>query len=106
MLIFLLAGDDTTVIAFTFALHVLGQHPQWHERIRAADAEQLAYTTMVLKGFPFGGPRARVGQYFSMLEAAILLSVIVRDHELTSLTADEPLAPRITLHPGGPVASS
>jgi cytochrome P450 len=55
---------------------------------------------------PFGaGPRACIGQYFSMLEAAILLSVIVRDHELTSLPGHVPLAPRITLHPAGPVVS-
>jgi cytochrome P450 len=188
VLIFLLAGHDTTAIALTFALHLLGQHPEEQERVRAeaaavggrtpgaADVEQLAYTTMVLKEamrlyppawgfgrrnsaddevgghrvpggadilvspwvthrhpgfwdeperfdperfspgresarhkhayFPFGaGPRACIGQYFSMLEAAILLSVIVRDHELTSLTGHVPLAPRITLHPAGPVVS-
>jgi len=188
VLIFLLAGHDTTAIALTFALNLLGQHPEEQERVRAeaaalggrtpgaADVEQLAYTTMVLKEamrlyppawgfgrrnsaddevgghrvpggadilvspwvthrhpgfwdeperfdperfspgresarhkhayFPFGaGPRACIGQYFSMLEAAILLSVIVRDHELTSLTGHVPLAPRITLHPAGPVVS-
>ena len=40
-----------------------------------------------------------------MLEATILLAVIVRDHELTSLADRVPLAPRITLHPAGPVLS-
>jgi cytochrome P450 len=56
--------------------------------------------------FPFGaGPRACIGQYFSMLEAAILLAVVVRDHELTSLSDHVPLAPRITLHPAAPVPS-
>jgi hypothetical protein len=29
----------------------------------------------------------------------------VCDHELTSLTGHVPLAPRITLHPAGPVVS-
>lgn len=188
VLIFLLAGHDTTALALTFALHLLGHHPDKQERVRAevaalggrtpgaADVEQLAYTAMVLKEamrlyppawgfgrrnsaddeigghhvprgaeivvspwvthrhpgfwdeperfdperftpereaerhkhayFPFGaGPRACIGQYFSMLEATILLAVLVRDHELASLTDRVPLAPRITLHPAAPVPS-
>jgi cytochrome P450 len=189
VLIFLLAGHDTTAIALTFALHLLGHHPDAQARVRAevaevvgdrtpgaADVERLGYTTMVLKEamrlyppawatgrrvaagdelggytippgaevmvspwvthrhpefweaperfdperftpeaeaarhrhayFPFGaGPRACIGQYFSMLEATILLAVIVRDHELTSVDDRVPLAPRITLHPGAPVLS-
>ena len=40
-----------------------------------------------------------------MLEATILLAVLVRDHELESLTDRVPLAPRITLHPAAPVPS-
>jgi cytochrome P450 len=187
ILIFLLAGHDTTAIALTFALHLLGLHRGAQRRVRdevdavlgdraptADDVESLPYTTMVLKEamrlyppawglgrrtgegdsidgydippgsdvavsawvthrhpdfwdesarfdperfaperesgrhrhayFPFGaGPRACIGQYFSMLEAAIALAVIVRDYELTSLGEDVPLAPRITLHPAAPV---
>jgi hypothetical protein len=54
---------------------------------------------------PATSARACIGQYFSMLEAAIVLAVIVRDHELTSLADRVPLAPRITLHPAAPVPS-
>jgi cytochrome P450 len=187
VLIFLLAGHDTTAIALTFALHLLGRHDDAQRRVReevdevlgdrtptAEDVAALPYTTMVLKEamrlyppawglgrratttdridgceipagadiavsswvthrhpsfweeperfvperfapereadrhrhayFPFGaGPRACIGQYFSILEAVIALAVIVRHYELASMTDRVPLAPRITLHPAGPV---
>jgi cytochrome P450 len=187
ILIFLLAGHDTTAIALTFALVLLGHHPGVQQRLQdevdtalgdrtptAGDMERLPYAAMVLKeamrlyppaptlgrrtadgdvidGFaippgsdvalspwvthrhpafwpdperfdpdrfapeqeagrhrhaylPFGaGPRACIGQYFSMLEAVIALAAIVRRYELVALDADVPLSPRITLHPGAPV---
>jgi cytochrome P450 len=187
VLIFLLAGHDTTAIALTFALHLLGHNRDAQRRLRdevdgvlgdrtptAEDFEALAYTTMVLKEamrlyppawglgrraaggdcidgrdippgsdvvvsawvthrhpafwdhpdrfdperfspereagrhrhayFPFGaGPRACIGQYFSMLEAVMALAVIVQHYELASTTEHVPLAPRITLHPAAPV---
>jgi cytochrome P450 len=183
ILIFLLAGHDTTAIALTFALHLLGRHPDVQRRVHeevdavlgerrptAADVEALAYTTMVLKEamrlyppapalgrrtasgdriggfdippgvdialspwvthrhpgfwpdparfdperfapereaerhrhayFPFGaGPRACIGQYFSMLEATIVLATIVRGYEVAALSEDPPVRPGITLQP-------
>src|SRR3954469_3459341 len=62
ILIFMLAGHDTTAIALTFALHLLGHHPAAHVRLQAevddvlgdrtptaGDVERLTYTAMVLK---------------------------------------------------------
>lgn len=60
VLIFLLAGHETTATALTFALDLLARHPEAQERVRAEvdavgdvpTAEQaatLTYTTMVVK---------------------------------------------------------
>src|SRR3954469_5604284 len=187
ILIFLLAGHDTTAIALTFALHLLGRHPDVQRRVHeevdavlgdrrptAADVEALSYTTMVLKGqmrlyppapalgrrtasgdriggfeiapgadialspwvthrhpafwsdperfdperfapereaerhrhayFPFGaGPRACIGQYFSMLEATIVLAAIVRGFEVAALSEEPPVRTGITLQPAAGV---
>jgi cytochrome P450 len=187
ILIFMLAGHDTTAIALTFALHLLGRHPEALRRLQAEvdgvlgertptadDVERLPYAAMVLKEamrlfppapgigrrsaegdvidgltippgsdvavspwvthrhpafwpdperfdperftaaqeadrhryayLPFGaGPRACIGQYFSMLEATIALAVIVRAYDVSAPDADIPLVPGITLHPDAPV---
>jgi cytochrome P450 len=62
VLIFLLAGHETTSTALTYALRLLGRHPDVQDRVRAEvaavigdsdvtprHAAALAYTTMVLK---------------------------------------------------------
>jgi cytochrome P450 len=62
VLIFLLAGHETTSTALTFTLHLLGRHPDVQRRVReeveavigermptADDVPALAYTTMALK---------------------------------------------------------
>jgi cytochrome P450 len=61
-LVFLLAGHDTTSIALTFSLHLLGRHPAARARVQEEvdavldgrtpgeeEVERLPYTTMVLK---------------------------------------------------------
>jgi cytochrome P450 len=189
VLVFLLAGHETTATALTFALHLLARHPDVAQRVRV-EAEQvlglddlcptveriaaLTYTTQVVKeamrlypsvygigrqipeeevidGYripagadvlvspwvthrdpriweqprrfdpdrftaeqekqrhryaylPFGGgPRACIGQYFSMLEATLATASIVRTFGLHVPPGPVPLTNGITLRPAGSV---
>ena len=189
VLIFLLAGHETTATALTFTLHLLGRHPDVQQRVRI-EVEQvfgaddqgptveriaaLAYTTQVIKeamrlypsaygigrripegdlidGYhlppgadvlvspwvthrdprvweqperfnpdrftpekekqrhryaylPFGGgPRACIGQYFSMLEATLATASIIRAFGLHAPPGPVPLTTGITLRPAGHV---
>jgi cytochrome P450 len=190
VLIFLLAGHETTSTALTFTLHLLGRHPEVQRRVRAEvaavlgdraptaeDAAALTYTTMVLKeamrlypsapftgrraveadeigGYripagsdvvlatwiihrhpefwadperfdperftaeqektrhryawcPFGGgPRACIGQHFSMLESVIILATLVRDFEFAAPPTDPAYTNHITLRPTHGVPSN
>lgn len=190
VLVFLLAGHETTSTALTFTLHLLGQHPEIQQRVReeiatvigdatptAAHARELAYTTKVLKegmrlypsapvtgrrtvserelvGYrvpagidlvvapwvihrhpdfwddpetfdperftperekarhryawmPFGaGPRACIGQHFSMLESEIILATLIRAFDFRAVTQEIPLEVTITLRPTVPVHST
>lgn len=187
VLIFLLAGHETTATALTYALHLLGRHPDVQQRVRA-EVDQvlgaqtpgpehlaaLSYTAMVLKEtmrlypsafafgrhthegdrigehqippgsdvylvpwathrhpqfwqdperfdperftperetmrhryawFPFGGgPRACIGQHFSMIEAVLALALAVRSYELFTPPGPVPLMTQATLRPAQPV---
>lgn len=193
VLVFLLAGHETTSTALTFALHLLGRRPELQQRVReefeaaladapderptASTVAALPLTNAVLKEtmrlfpsaplfgrltvaddellgqpvpagtvvvvapwtihrhpdfwddpmtfdperfldtdavkarhryawMPFGGgPRACIGQHFSMVEAALALGLVLRDHEIGSVTDSDvlPVGSLITLFPQGEV---
>jgi cytochrome P450 len=188
ILIFLLAGHETTSSALTFALHLIGRHPDIQQGIRdevaavVGDARPtpsqlhsgLPFTTAVLKeamrmypsapfvgrrlseasevdGYsipagadavvsiwsihhdpelwpdpdtfdpkrfmegdpanryawmPFGaGPRACIGQHFSMMESVAALAVLIRTFDIESLADSDrvPVNSAITLFPLEPV---
>jgi cytochrome P450 len=191
ILIFLLAGHETTSMSLTFAFHLLGRHPEIQQRVRdevkqvlgdgrpsaAQLIGELPYTMAVLKeamrlypaapitgrrsiedtsigGYdipsgsdvvlsvwsihhradiwpeperfnpdrflgkpdigryewmPFGaGPRACIGQHFSLLESVATLAELVRDFDFTAPAGSSdqvPVGSGVTLFPLEPVTA-
>ncbi|MBP0448245.1 cytochrome P450 [Kitasatospora sp. RG8] len=187
VLIFLLAGHETTATSLAFALHLLAGHPQERRRAQeeaesvlagreptAADLDALPYLTRVVKEamrlypaasatgrravnetvidghvipagaqvllmplathrhpdhweeperfdpdrflperekgrhryawYPFGGgPRACIGQHFSMLESVLALGVLLRDFDFEVIDRRVALGQGITLRVDSPM---
>ncbi|MFJ8621573.1 cytochrome P450 [Kitasatospora sp. NPDC093550] len=187
VLVFMLAGHETTATSLAFALHLLAKHPEQRKLAReeartvlagraptAADLEALPYLTRVLKEamrlypaaaltgrravaetvidgyvipagaqvvvaplvthrhpdhwvdperfdpdrflpeeekarhryawFPFGGgPRACIGQHFSMLESVLTLGAVLRDFDVEAVDRRVALSQGVTLRAASPM---
>jgi cytochrome P450 len=88
--------------------YVTHRHPKFWEDPERYDPERFTPEREKARHryayFPFGGgPRACIGQYFSMLEAVIVTAMLVRAFEFTSPEGPVRLFTGITLRPKDPM---
>src|SRR6266542_2634677 len=130
VLVFLMAGHETTAGALTFTLYLLGRDPEiagylvprgtavflsswvthrhpvfWPEPDRFDPQRFLGDQDRPRYAyFPFGGgPRSCIGEHFALLEATVLLQALLSRYRVVALDAELPVAPLVTLRPAAPV---
>ena len=97
--------SETATIASAWATH---RHPKFWDDPLSFDPERFTPEREKARHryayFPFGGgPRACIGQYFSMLESVIVTAMLMRDYEVETTERKVPLFVGITLRPAGPM---
>lgn len=100
------AGVDVLVVPW-----VIHRHPDFWPDPERFDPERFTPEREQERHryawLPFGGgPRACIGQRFSMLEAVLTLAVLVREFGFSATESDIPHAVFITLRPLGGVPSA
>ncbi|MCI0688916.1 MAG: cytochrome P450 [Sporichthyaceae bacterium] len=117
VLVFLLAGHETTAGALTFTLHLLGRQARLQDEVAA---EPTLLRAALLEGmrhrftsepdrpryayFPFGGgPRSCIGEHFALLEAVELLGRLLARYRIEALDPQLRTSTHVTLRPAGQV---
>lgn len=96
------AGADVIVAPW-----VTHRHPDYWEDAERFDPDRFTPEAEAARPryawFPFGGgPRACIGQHFSMLESVIALAMLLQRYDLEAVDTVVPVAPAITLQAAGP----
>ncbi|GAC1364346.1 MAG: cytochrome P450 [Actinomycetota bacterium] len=97
----------SAVVVSPWATH---RHPRFWDDPERFDPERFTAEHEAARHryayFPFGGgPRACIGQYFSMLEAVIVTAAVIRAYTITTSPAPVPLFTGITLRPAGEMSA-
>jgi cytochrome P450 len=96
---------ETATIVSAWATH---RHPKFWDEPLAFNPERFTPEREKARHryayFPFGGgPRACIGQYFSMLESVIVTAMLMQAYEVRTTERKVPLFTGITLRPEGPM---
>lgn len=97
------AGADLIIAPW-----VIHRHPDYWDRPEEFDPDRFTDVAQEARPryvwCPFGGgPRACIGQHFSMLETALAVAMILQRYRVEAVDMDVPLSATITLEPQGPM---